>query len=303
MATQDHARLDDPAAKRLLEALAPATATIAAYDFIVVGSGPSGRRAAIQAAKLGKRVLVVEKGRRVGGVSVHTGTIPSKTLRETVLNLSGWRERGFYGRAFRAKKDITAGDLDGPPAHDPRSRGRHAGTPVRPQRRGTSQRHGDIPRPAPHLGHGRERRDADLRGREVPDRRRHPPAPAEGRAVRRRPGAGQRRDHRPQASAAQPHGDRRRRHRRRVRDHLQRARRRRDAGRAALDLPGFRRPRAGRRFPASAPRPRHDHSLRLQGRTHRDGTRSSGHDPGQRAAGALGDAAVSPPGAWASPTR
>ncbi|MBS0642073.1 MAG: Si-specific NAD(P)(+) transhydrogenase, partial [Proteobacteria bacterium] len=81
------------------------------YDFIVIGSGPAGRRAAIQAAKIGRSVLVVEKGRRVGGVSVHTGTIPSKTLRETVLNLTGWRERGFYGRAYRVKKDITANDL------------------------------------------------------------------------------------------------------------------------------------------------------------------------------------------------
>jgi NAD(P) transhydrogenase len=82
-----------------------------AYDLIVIGSGPAGRRAAVQAAKLRKRVLVVERGRRVGGVCVHTGTIPSKTLRETVLNLSGWRERGFYGRAHRAKHDIDAGDL------------------------------------------------------------------------------------------------------------------------------------------------------------------------------------------------
>ena len=81
------------------------------YDLIVIGSGPAGRRAAIQAAKLSKSVLVIEKGRRVGGVSVHTGTIPSKTLRETVLNLSGWRERGFYGRAYRVKQDIQAEDL------------------------------------------------------------------------------------------------------------------------------------------------------------------------------------------------
>ncbi len=81
------------------------------YDMIVIGSGPSGRRAAVQSAKLGKSVLVVEKGRRVGGVSVHTGTIPSKTLRETVLNLSGWRERGFYGRSYRVKQDIEAADL------------------------------------------------------------------------------------------------------------------------------------------------------------------------------------------------
>ncbi|MEM7223874.1 MAG: Si-specific NAD(P)(+) transhydrogenase [Pseudomonadota bacterium] len=81
------------------------------YDMVVIGSGPAGRRAAIQGAKLGHDVLVVEKGRRVGGVSVHTGTIPSKTLRETVLNLSGWRERGFYGRAYRVKQDISAADL------------------------------------------------------------------------------------------------------------------------------------------------------------------------------------------------
>ncbi len=81
------------------------------YDMLVIGSGPSGRRAAVQSAKLGKSVLVVDKGRRLGGVSVHTGTIPSKTLRETVLNLSGWRERGFYGRGYRVKQDICAHDL------------------------------------------------------------------------------------------------------------------------------------------------------------------------------------------------
>ena len=81
------------------------------YDLIVIGSGPAGRRAAIQAAKLGKSVLVIENRLRLGGVSVHTGTIPSKTLRETVLNLSGWRERGFYGLAYRVKKDIEGKDL------------------------------------------------------------------------------------------------------------------------------------------------------------------------------------------------
>ncbi len=81
------------------------------FDLIVVGSGPAGRRGAIQAAKLGKKVLVIEQGKRVGGVSVHTGTIPSKTLRETALNLSGWRERGFYGRSYRVKQEISADDL------------------------------------------------------------------------------------------------------------------------------------------------------------------------------------------------
>ncbi|HTV69345.1 MAG TPA: Si-specific NAD(P)(+) transhydrogenase [Rhizobiaceae bacterium] len=81
------------------------------YDMLVIGSGPSGRRAAVQSAKLGKSVLVVDRGRRLGGVSVHTGTIPSKTLRETVLNLSGFRERGFYGRGYRVKQDISVSDL------------------------------------------------------------------------------------------------------------------------------------------------------------------------------------------------
>ncbi|NQY14367.1 MAG: Si-specific NAD(P)(+) transhydrogenase [Henriciella sp.] len=82
-----------------------------AFDLVIIGSGPAGRRAAIQAAKLDKRVLVIEKHARVGGVSVHSGTIPSKTLRETVLNLSGWRERGFYGRTYKVKNNITVEDL------------------------------------------------------------------------------------------------------------------------------------------------------------------------------------------------
>lgn len=81
------------------------------YDLVVLGSGPAGRRAAIQAAKLGRSVLLVDNRSRVGGVSVHTGTIPSKTLRETVLNLTGYRERGFYGRGYRVKKNIAGVDL------------------------------------------------------------------------------------------------------------------------------------------------------------------------------------------------
>ena len=72
---------------------------MADYDLVVIGSGPAGRSAAIQAGKLKRRVLVVDRRDQLGGVSVHTGTIPSKTLRETVLNLSGWRERSFYGRS------------------------------------------------------------------------------------------------------------------------------------------------------------------------------------------------------------
>lgn len=81
------------------------------YDLIIIGSGPAGRAAAIQAGKLKRKVLVIDRRDRLGGVSVHTGTIPSKTLRETVLNLSGWRERSFYGRSYRVKEDIEAQDL------------------------------------------------------------------------------------------------------------------------------------------------------------------------------------------------
>ena len=81
------------------------------YDFIVIGSGPAGQRAAIQAAKLGKKVAIIERKSEVGGVSLHTGTIPSKTLRESVLHLSGWRLRSFYGNSYRVKEDITAQDI------------------------------------------------------------------------------------------------------------------------------------------------------------------------------------------------
>jgi NAD(P) transhydrogenase len=81
-------------------------------QLVVLGSGPAGRRAAIQAAKLGSSVLLIDDRQRLGGVSVHTGTIPSKTLRETVLNLTGWRERGFYGQSYRVKKDIDGDDLN-----------------------------------------------------------------------------------------------------------------------------------------------------------------------------------------------
>ncbi|MGE0485159.1 MAG: Si-specific NAD(P)(+) transhydrogenase [Gammaproteobacteria bacterium] len=81
------------------------------YDFVVIGSGPAGQRAAIQAAKLGRSVAVIERSFSIGGACVHTGTIPSKTLREAVLYLSGWRQRGFYGRSYRVKERITAEDL------------------------------------------------------------------------------------------------------------------------------------------------------------------------------------------------
>jgi len=81
------------------------------YDLLVIGSGPAGQRAAIQAAKLDKRVALVERKTVVGGVCINTGTIPSKTLREAVLHLSGYRERGVYGAAYAVKQNITIDDL------------------------------------------------------------------------------------------------------------------------------------------------------------------------------------------------
>ncbi len=81
------------------------------YDLFVIGSGPAGQRAAIQAAKLGKRVAIAERKTVVGGVCINTGTIPSKTLREAALYLSGYRERGLYGASYTVKQDITMGDL------------------------------------------------------------------------------------------------------------------------------------------------------------------------------------------------
>ena len=81
------------------------------YDLVVIGSGPAGQRAAIQATKLDKRVAVVEKKTVLGGVCINTGTIPSKTLREAVLYLSGYRERSIYGASYTVKQNITMQDL------------------------------------------------------------------------------------------------------------------------------------------------------------------------------------------------
>ncbi len=81
------------------------------YDLVVIGSGPGGQKAAIAAAKLGKRVVIVDKADMLGGVCVNTGTIPSKTLREAVLYLTGMNERELYGASYRVKADITVSDL------------------------------------------------------------------------------------------------------------------------------------------------------------------------------------------------
>ena len=81
------------------------------YDLVVLGSGPAGQKSAICAAKLRKKVAIVEKKWELGGVCVHSGTIPSKTLREAVLYLSGFRERTFYGRNYQLKDRVVMSDL------------------------------------------------------------------------------------------------------------------------------------------------------------------------------------------------
>src|SRR5262245_59575828 len=81
------------------------------YDLVVIGSGPAGQKGAVAASKLGKRVAVIDRKEMVGGVCLHTGTIPSKTLREAILYLSGFRERTFYGRDYAVSKEIAVGDL------------------------------------------------------------------------------------------------------------------------------------------------------------------------------------------------
>ncbi len=81
------------------------------FDMIVIGSGPAGQRAAIQGAKLGKRVALIEKVATLGGCCINTGTIPSKTMREAVLHLSGYYYQNIYGINYRVKEKITMADL------------------------------------------------------------------------------------------------------------------------------------------------------------------------------------------------
>ena len=89
-----------------------ARSLMAQYDLLVIGSGPAGQKAAVQAAKLGKTVGIIERKAVIGGVSTNTGTIPSKSLREAVLYLSGFRQRNLYGAGYRRERN----------GHDRRSR-------------------------------------------------------------------------------------------------------------------------------------------------------------------------------------
>ena len=81
------------------------------YDIIVIGSGPAGQRAAIQGSKCGRHVAVIEQREIVGGACVNTGTIPSKTMREAVMHLSGFQYQGIYGSNYHVKEKILMADL------------------------------------------------------------------------------------------------------------------------------------------------------------------------------------------------
>jgi NAD(P) transhydrogenase len=87
------------------------------FDVLVLGSGPGGQRAAIAAAKLGATVGLVERRNMIGGVCINTGTIPSKTLREAVIYLTGMSQRELYGQSYRVKEEITIGDLTARTSH------------------------------------------------------------------------------------------------------------------------------------------------------------------------------------------
>src|SRR6202167_5207273 len=82
------------------------------FELIVIGSGPGAQRPASQAVKAGKRVALVEKQSAVGGVCINTGTIPSKTMREAVLHLSGFYDKNFYGTNYNSKEACTMADLN-----------------------------------------------------------------------------------------------------------------------------------------------------------------------------------------------
>ena len=81
------------------------------YDLVVIGSGPAGEKGAAQAAYFGKRVALVERAAHLGGAGINTGTVPSKTLRETALYFSGLRQRGLYGIDYSLKEGLTVGDF------------------------------------------------------------------------------------------------------------------------------------------------------------------------------------------------
>src|SRR5438034_6021585 len=97
------------------------------FDLVVIGSGPAGEKGAAQAAYFGKRVALIEKSDYLGGAGINTGTVPSKTLRETALYFSGLRQRGLYGIDYSLKENLTVHDF----MHHERSEERRVGKECR----------------------------------------------------------------------------------------------------------------------------------------------------------------------------
>ena len=131
------------------------------FELLVVGSGPGGQRAAIAAAKLGKRVAIVDRKGMVGGVCVNTGTIPSKTLREAVLYLTGTNQRELYGASYQVKEDITVSDLTARTHHVIARESDVVRTQLHRNHVKYYQGTAQLPRPAHDAGHRRARRRAD----------------------------------------------------------------------------------------------------------------------------------------------
>ena len=192
------------------------------YDLVVIGGGPAGASGAITAGLLGRRVALVEKTAEIGGAGINTGTIPSKTLRETALALSGLRSRRLFGVDLSLRREATVADFM-----------RHQGQVTAGERRRIESRLGDT-RVETFCGTGRFLDPHTIRvgaataggraaGRVRPDRHRVV-APAAARVpVRRRPGARLERDPRAEGDAAEAGGRRRRGDRERVRRHVRRA--------------------------------------------------------------------------------
>ena len=81
------------------------------FDLLVIGCGPAGEKAGAQAAYFGKRVAVIERAKHTGGSCINTGTVPSKTLRESALYFSGLKQRGLYGIDYSLKENLTVNDF------------------------------------------------------------------------------------------------------------------------------------------------------------------------------------------------
>ena len=257
------------------------------FDLIAIGSGPAGQRAAVQAAKLGKRVALIERGSALGGVSTNTGTVPSKTLRAAIVELTG-RAASVYGNAFRVKHEITIDDL----LWRTHQVIEHEQEVIADQlrRNGVRVFEGTASFVDPHTlevaGDGASFR---LTRRADRDRRRHDARAAGRRRVRRAHRARLRRDPPPGRAAAHADRDRRRRDRARVRLDGRRARRPRHARREAAADPRLRRRRARRGAPVPPARPRARVPPRRGGRGGAPARRRRrGHAPRERQGAAVG---------------